>query len=112
MKTRTDLIVATLELLNVLAAGQSPEAEDVAKIDGIIDGKLRELSIREILYVPNPQEYEDELVDPLSIILANTAAPSFGQPRNEESRLIAEMTLRSYRPSTYVSGSTLAVDYF
>jgi hypothetical protein len=112
MKTRTDLIVATLKLLNVLAAGQSPEPEDADEIDGIIDGKLSELNLREIIFIADPEELEDELVDPLSIILANTAAPSFGQPRNEESRLIAEATLRAFAPSTYVRGSTLAVDYF
>jgi hypothetical protein len=112
MKTRSDLIAATLSLLNVLAAGQSPEAEDFDAIDGIIDGKLKELSLRSIVYIPNADELDDELVDPLSIILANTAAPSFGQPRNEESRLMAEAMLRSFLPSTYVTGSTLAVDYF
>lgn len=112
MKTRADLIAATLKLLNVLAAGQSPEAEDVEEIDAIINGKLDELALREILVVADRDEFEDELVDPLSIILANAAAPTFGQPRNEESRLIAEATLRAFIPSTYVKGSILAVDYF
>lgn len=112
MKTRTDLIVATLKLLNVLAAGQSPEPEDVDEIDGIIDGKISELNLRNIVYVVDTEEMEDELIDPLSVILANAAAPSFGQPRNEESRLIAEATLRSFKPSTYVRGSVVAVDYF
>jgi hypothetical protein len=112
MKTRADLIAATLKLLNVLAAGQSPEAEDVEEIDAIIDGKLAELNLREIIYIADTDEMEDELIDPLSVILANTAAPSFGQPRNEESRLTAEATLRSFAPSTYVRGSVVAVDYF
>lgn len=112
MKTRMDLIAATLQLLNVLAAGQDPAAEDVDAIDGLIDGKLNELNLREILRVQDTSEFDDELVDPLSIILANTAAPTFGQPRNEDSRLIAEATLRSFKPSTYVPGSVLSVEYF
>lgn len=112
MKTRNDLITTTLELLNAVAAGQSPAPEDVQKIDGIIDGKLHELEIREIVYLASTEEFDDVYVDPLSIILANTAAPAFGQPRNPDSAFAAERTLLSLKPSTYVSGTALEVDYF
>lgn len=113
MKTRTDLITATLTLLQADGgAGQSPEAEDVAQIEAIIDGKLDELAAREILYVDDREEFADAVIDPLSVILANTAAPRYGQARDEGRRLAAEATLLSMKPSTYVPGSTLAVDYF
>lgn len=112
MKTRQDLIAATLGLLNAIAAGQNPAPEDVQEIDSIIDGKIHELEVREVITISDTDEFEDFMIDPLSIILANAAAPKFGQPRNEDSRMTAEATLRSFKPSTYVSGSTLAVDYF
>jgi hypothetical protein len=112
MKTRQDLIAATLQLLNAVGAGQNPEPEDVAVIDGLIDGKLAELSWREIFYANDPSEFDDEFVDPLAIILANAAAPSFGQARNAESQAAAESILRQMRNSTYVSGSVLPGEYF
>lgn len=112
MQTRQDLIVATLKLLNAIAAGQSPEAEDVNEIDKLIDGKLAELSIRDIAFFPDRKRFDDFYIDPLSIILANAAAPSFGQPRNLESVAVAEATLQAFKPSTYVSGSTMDTTYY
>lgn len=112
MRTRQDLIAETLFLLNAIAAGQSPEPEDVDRIDAIIDGKLEELSIKEIAFFPDKEEFDDFYIDPLAIILANTAAPSFGQPRNPESVAMAEATLQAFKPSTYVPGSTMDTTYF
>lgn len=112
MKTRQDLITRTLGLLNAIAAGQTPEAEDVQTIDDLIDGKLDELSIRDVAYFPDKDEFEDQFIDPLAIILANTAAPDFGQPRNPDSVFTAEATLQAFKPSTFVPGSTVQVDYF
>jgi hypothetical protein len=113
MKTRQDLILATLKLLQADGGiGQNPAPENVQDIDGIIDGKLAELSQRQIYGANDPNEFEDEVVDPLATILANAAAPSFGQPRNDASKAAAEGVLRELKNSTYVSGSVLAVDYF
>ncbi|MCB5205010.1 hypothetical protein LH464_21320 [Neorhizobium sp. T786] len=113
MKTREDLILATLKLLQADGgAGQQPEAEDVQEIDSVIDGKLAELNAREVYYAQDKNAFDDEVVPPLSIVIANEVAPVFGQPRNPESRREAEAILRSFKPSTYVVGSILAVDYF
>lgn len=113
MKTRQDLILATLKLLQAdNGAGQQPEPEDVQEIDNIIDGKLAELNAREIYYAQDRNSFEDAAVPPLSIVIANEVAPVFGQPRNPESRREAEAILRSFKPSTYVVGSVLPVDYF
>jgi hypothetical protein len=112
MKTRQDLIAATLYLLNAIAAGQTPEAEDVDAIDVIIDGKLEELSIRGIAFFPDKDEFEDFYIDPLSIILADTAAPGFGQPRNPDSRLYAERTMRDLRNSSRVDADVTPSQYF
>ena len=112
MKTRQDLIVATLKLLNAIAAGQSPEAEDVDEIDGLIDGKVEELTIRDVAYFPDKENFEDQYIDPLSIILANTAAPSYGQARNPDSVAMAEATLHAFKPSSYVPGTSVDAVYY
>lgn len=112
MKTRQDLIAATLELLNVLASGQAPEPEDVLTIDGLIDGKIAELNARDIYWCANTQQFEDQYVDPLATLLADMAAPSFGQPRNADSRADAINRIREMKPSTYVSGSVMTAEYF
>lgn len=112
MKTRNDLITRTLELLNAIAAGQDPSAEDVQTIEGLIDGKLDELNTRTYYTSTSKTEFDDKFVDPLAIIIANTAAPSFGQPRNPDSVASAETTLLSLKPSSYVPMSVLRVDYF
>lgn len=112
MKSRTDLISRTLSLLNALAAGQDPAPEDALAVDVAIDGKLTELSKRELYTSPSKTQFEDDVLDPLSVIIANTVAPDFGQPRNPDSVARAEATLRELKPSTYVPGSILAIDYF
>jgi len=112
MPTRQDLIVATLKLLNAIAAGQSPEAEDVETVDDTIDGKLNELTARRIWRFADYDEFEDELIDPLAIILANASAPAFGQPRNPVSVLAAEGTLREMRQSDWIPGNVTPSQYF
>jgi hypothetical protein len=113
MKTRQDLILATLKLLQADGGlGQDPPPENVQDIEGIIDGKLEELSDRGIYGANDPNEFEDKFINPLATILANEAAPSYGQPRNEASNQTAESTLRQLRNSTYVPGSVLPVEYF
>lgn len=112
MKTRADLIAATLMLLNALAAGQAPEAEDAETIDALIDGKIAELNAADIYFSTDTENYEDQYVDPLATILADMAAPSYGQPRNPVSRDDAIRRIQAMKPSTFVRGSTLQVDYF
>ncbi|AVA20673.1 hypothetical protein [Rhizobium sp. NXC24] len=113
MKTRQDLILATLKLLQADGGvGQNPAPENVEDIEGIIDGKLAELSQRQIYGANDPDEFDDVFINPLATILANEAAPSFGQPRNEASNAAAENILRQLKNSTYVPGSVLPVDYF
>ncbi|XNY05200.1 hypothetical protein ACMFL9_12015 (plasmid) [Sinorhizobium meliloti] len=111
-KTREDLITATLDLLNAIGAGQAPEAEDVEEIDGLIDGKVAELNRRDIIFFTDTETFEDEFVDPLATILADMAAPAFGQARKPESVAEAISRLYAMRPSTYVSGSVAKTDYF
>ena len=113
MKTRADLITATLKLLQADGGiGQMPEAENVEDIDGILDGVLDEMS--EIgAYSPDDyQNFEDKYVDPLATVIAYSANPSYGAARSEDSRFAAIARLRAMKPSTFVPGSTVAVDYY
>lgn len=103
-KTRSDLILATLKLLNIVGAGQNPAPEDVDEIESLIDGKLDYLEYRDIVTLPDRHEFEDVYIEPLSIILANQAAPTFSQPRNPDSNLMAEQMLRQIKPNTWVGG--------
>lgn len=111
MKTRHELIVATLELLNAIGAGQPPSPEDVQQIDARVDGKLQELSRRGIITTEKDQ-FDDEVVDPLAVILADMAAPSFGQPRKPESRFAAEFTLREMQAATLVPSDVTPSLYY
>lgn len=112
MKTRADLITATLELLNAIAAGQDPAPEDVTKIDAQIDGKILELSRRKVIFFTNTQQFEDEFIDPLAVVLADQASPAFGQARDGNRVAVAEATMQAMKPSTYVRGSIQQTEYF
>lgn len=112
MKTRSDLIVASLELLNAIAAAQEPSAEDVSAIDKLIDGQLSELNRRKVFSANSKTQFDDDYVDPLAIIMANAAAPSFGQPRNPASKLEAENRLREMRTSDWLPSDVIPTQYF
>lgn len=112
MKTRQELIAATLKKLNVIAAGQDPETEDVQEIDLLIDGKLAEMNRRKILWFSSKTEFADEHFDCLAVILADQAAPLFGQPSNPESRIFAENRLREMRNIPRVDSDVTPSEYF
>lgn len=110
---RDDLVVAALKLLQADGgAGQTPAPEDMATVDEILDGLLEALNERQIYFAQDNQQFEGWASRPLARLLANEAAPEFGQAMNDASRQAAEATLREMRQSTYVPGTTLAVDYF
>ncbi len=112
MKTRTDLITATLKLLQADGGiGQMPEAENVDDIDEMLDGILDEMSELGAYSPDDYTSFEDKYIDPLATVVAYTANPSYGAARSDDSRDAAIRRLRAMRPSTYVSGSTLVVDY-
>lgn len=112
MQTRQELIERTLKLLNVLAAGQSPEPEDVETVDKYIDGLIDELSDNGTIYSSDKQQFEDKFIDPLATILGDVAAPDFGQGRDRERWLTAVQRLQSMKPNTYVTYSAQQTDYF
>jgi len=102
-KTRSDLITEVLDRLGVLASGQTPSSEDVAKVDGKIDAALATLSETEIYTVddsgeegPSGGEFTLSAFLPLANIVANACAAAFGllDDQNIEARAKqAERTL-------------------
>lgn len=76
-KTRAELIQAALEELKVLAAGQSPSAEDSDKAERALEPLLAELAAREIVYVPSSDEIPLYVFGPLVRRLAGEIAGAF-----------------------------------
>jgi hypothetical protein len=111
LKSRSDLIRMTLEFLNAVAAGQTPAAEDVETLDKLIDGKVAELARRRIIWVPDPNAIEEELLEPLATLLGDLAAPSFGQPRDAARRVEAENRLREMQCADDTT-AVVRADYF
>lgn len=93
-KTRTELKNQALANLLVIGSGQEAEEEDAATVDALIDPLLEDLNARGIAYVPNTDEIEAALFLPLAELLANEAAPSFGQPKNPPKQDACEERLR------------------
>lgn len=77
-KTRAELIQAALEEIKVLAAGQSPSAEDSDKVERALEPLLAELSAREIVYVADSNEIPMAVFGPLSRRLGAEVAGAFG----------------------------------
>lgn len=111
MKTREELVNRALQKLKVLAAGQTPAAEDYAVVDNDLEPVLSDLSAREIYPFGDPDNIEDEAFVHLADILANSVAADFGREPSESVRIMAENRLRVLNREI-LSGQTLKVDYF
>lgn len=109
----------SLQLLGVAASGQAPASEDYQTLRDTLAPLLEELRVTEaanIVLTANNEEATDipsECFGPLSVILANDAAPSFGIPSltgtEREIKLI-----RPLRATTYGNpqGFRQDVEYF
>lgn len=76
-KTREELSQRVLGALGVLAAGQSPSAEDVSHVDDFIEPTLAMLAAREVLDGIDPDEIPDEFFVELGFIIAERASVDF-----------------------------------
>lgn len=86
-RTRSDLVTEALESLGVLAAGQTPELEDTARIDEKIDSILADLAGREIVYVADPDNIPQEWFNALADIVAYECRTKFGVTADFEATL-------------------------
>lgn len=111
MKSREDLVRRALGRLRVLAAGQTPSAEDAKLVDDQINSVLADLSDRSIYSVGDPDQIEDSAFQHLSVFLANAVAEDFGTTPNVEAAMLAERSLRHITAQT-LSGQRQTAEYF
>lgn len=118
-KTRAELIDQCLTNLGVIAEGQSISAQDVEKMDTVVDPALSELSALDIYYVqdageigPDGGALEDSAFLSLASYIANAACAAFNLPADQKLEalaLLAEQKLRTLsRPGRTLR--TLQVD--
>lgn len=98
MKTRPELINQALVNLGVIAFGQSVSAEDVQKMDTIIDPALAELTDLDIYYVSDAGEigptggaFEDSAFLSLAAYVANAACAAFNLPADQKMIALSQL---------------------
>lgn len=111
MKSREQLVTRALQKLKVLAAGQTPSAEDAKVVDDDLEPVLSDLSTRNIYPFGDPDQIEENAFVHLADILANSVAADFGLDQNDAVRLAAESRLRELTAQT-LSGQRLQSEYF
>jgi hypothetical protein len=114
-RTRNDLVNEALMNLGVLAAGQSPDAEDFQAVDGKVDALYARLEAQDIIDLDNTvDQIPHEIFNQLAVILADDAALEFGLPGVPPSQsnpqpveaAIDSIRLVTYARPTYVSQRT------
>lgn len=93
-KTKQELMIAVLQDVVSLGAGQDPSAEDAEVVNGRINTVLANLNGREILGLGSTETFDDAVFDLLAIIVAQWVNPAFGAVRDEATILRAEYDLR------------------
>jgi hypothetical protein len=112
-KTRTELVNAAAEILEVVGSGQPLDAEDGDTIDARIDPLLAELDARGVATIDfdSDDEMRAEFFSPLSELLANEASLSFGKPKlADPQRESIEERLRIIVRRIQAANATLRVD--
>jgi hypothetical protein len=110
IKTLIELETEAFGILTGNDPSQSPATEDIETIGEYVGPLLAQLSV-DVVSIPDSDEIPVEYFLPLARLLANVAAPRYGQAFNEDARIRDEAILRKLtaaRP-TY---ETLRADYF
>lgn len=113
-KTRRELVDRALEVLGVLAAGQTAAPEDVARVDGYVDTTVADLIERDIYYVDDVEEVNPAIFDDLAKVLANNSREAFGLASDPALPAIGaaaenKLQVKSSQGPTY---KTLRTQYF
>lgn len=77
-RTTADLLQEVLENLGVLAAGQTPEQEDLARVSEKLPSIVALLGATEVVYVPDVNNIPDEWFIPLADCVAYHCKQKFG----------------------------------
>jgi hypothetical protein len=77
-RTQADLLQEVLENLGVLATGQTPEIEDLARVKEKLPSIIALLGASEVVYIPDIENIPDEYFIPLSNCVAYQCKAKFG----------------------------------
>lgn len=77
-RTQADLLQEVLENLGVLAVGQTPELEDLARVKEKLPSIISLLGATEIVYIPDIENIPDEYFIPLAACVAYNCKQKFG----------------------------------
>lgn len=109
MADETALINRTLQFL-IGDTDQVGERE-TALVRDYIPSKIAELSIRRVVQITDSDDFPDEYLHWLAMLLASDLGPAFGKPMAPEAIALAEQRL--YQLTTADFGySVLKADYF
>jgi hypothetical protein len=111
VKTRTDLIERAATELGALTSGETLASEDQNTIDNLVDPLVQQLSIDGVVDIGDTEQIPVEYFLPLSTLLANVAAPSFGQQNNPAVKFEQERILRKLT-ATKPTYETMTALYF
>lgn len=111
VKTRTDLIERAATELGVKTAMQELSDEDRDTIDALVDPLVQQLATDSVVYIGDTEQIPVEYFLPLAMLLANSAAITFGQAYSGDLKRAVEADLRRLT-ATKPTFETLRAVYF
>lgn len=105
-RTRDELVTETLRVLKVLAAGQSPSAEDHETVESKVDGVLAELSSRRVIYIADGDAIPSAAFLSLAEVLAGRCTTEFGLTGTELAEVERKSAMGEARLSEMSAGRT------
>lgn len=111
MATSEDLAIRVLEKLLIVGAGQSPEDEDLEKVQAVIPRVFDTLSEDTIYTVSDADDIASSAFEWLAIVVAFYCATDFGKTPDGSALEYAEQRLRRL-VSTQPSYEVLTPEYF
>jgi hypothetical protein len=110
-KTRLELVTRALEKQGIPGAGQTPEAEDIALVDKVVDPVMSDLATRDIYVWGNPDTLDEDAFEHLADLLSNAISRDYGNQPDEQRRLMAESRLRQLN-LIFLSGQPQQTEYY
>ena len=107
MRTRDEIVYRAAKFLRKVIAGEPLGSVEFATINDEIPGIIANLNSRAVTYVPDDEEFEDEIFDPLARVIAAKVCTDFGMtlaamPGFENEPMRSEMELRAINRSASV----------
>lgn len=109
--SREKLVLLALEEMGIPGSGQTASAEDRKTVDDKLNSVMDDLAERNIFTWGDPDQTPDSAAIHLAVIMAQASARSFGLPKDEPTRLLAEARLRELK-AVILSGQPQQSDYY